>query len=102
MHNSFCSFEALLILLLHAKMPHDYCCCYKILLLLHLKMKNLFIVVHARTLQTSYSSCEVSLPLLSCVKTSKFKVDIMSSKLHRDNKWDFQITKLFGRFSYVS
>jgi hypothetical protein len=102
MHNSFCSFEALLILLLHAKMPHDYCCCYKILLLLHLKMKNLFIVVHARTLQTSYSSCEVSLPLLSCVKTSKFKVDIMSSKLHRDNKWDCQITKLFGRFSYVS
>jgi len=28
-------------------------------------------------------SCEASLPLLSCVKTSKSKVGIMSSKLHR-------------------
>jgi hypothetical protein len=65
-------------------------------------MRKKIIVVHARTLQASYSSCEVSLPLLSCVKTSKSKVGIMSSKLHRGNKWDYEITKLFGRFLYVS
>jgi hypothetical protein len=102
MHNSFFSCEALLILLLHAKMPYDYCRCYKILLLLPLKMRNFFIIVHVRTLQASYSSCKMLLPLLLCVKTSKSKVDVISSKLHMGNKWDYQITKLFGRFLYVS
>jgi hypothetical protein len=59
---------------------------------------ELVVVVHTKILETFYYSFEMLLPLLSCARMLESKVDIHVVKLHKGDKWDWQVViELFGK-----